>query len=142
MRKLWVLVLAAIFMNFCSVGYAIDHGMNPGNQKEALVVKNWKGEYIGSVRHVLLDSSTGNVTFIILLLEKENKEIVIPLRSFSSYDEENGTLILSVSRGILIAAPEFHLSDLKDPAFAERVYRFFGEAPAWTNGAREGEKRM
>jgi hypothetical protein len=31
---------------------------------------------------------------------------------------------------------------VKDPTFAERVYRFFGEAPPWTDGAKEGEKRM
>ncbi len=142
MRKLWAFVMAAVIISVGSVGYAADHEPKPGNQEEALVVKSWKGEYIGSVRHVLLDSSTGNVAFIILLLDKEKKEIVIPLKSFSSYDEENGTLILSVSKEILIAAPEFRLSDLQDPAFAERVYRFFGEAPAWTDGAREGEKRM
>ncbi len=142
MRRLWALVLTAIFINFGSVGYAIDRGANLGDQEKALVVRNWKGEYIGFVRHVLLDSSTGNVTFIVLSLNKEKKEIVIPLRSFSSYDQENGTLILNVSKGILIAAPEFHLSDLKDPTFAERIYRFFGEAPPWTDRVEEGEKRM
>jgi sporulation protein YlmC with PRC-barrel domain len=142
MKKLWALVVAAILISFGSIAHAIDHKANPRNQEEALVVKNWKGEYIGFVRHVLLDSSTGNVTFIILSLEKEKKEIVIPLRSFSSYNQENGTLILNVSKGILIAAPEFHLSDLKDSMFAERVYRFFGEAPPWTDRVKEGEMRM
>ncbi|HYA90610.1 MAG TPA: PRC-barrel domain-containing protein [Thermodesulfobacteriota bacterium] len=142
MKKLWALVMATILISFGSITHAIDHKANPRNQEEALVVKNWKGEYIGSVRHVLLDSSTRNVAFIVLSLEKEKKEIVIPLESFSSYDQENGILILNVSKGILIAAPGFHLSDLKDPMFAERVYRFFGEAPLWTDRAKEGEKRM
>ncbi len=142
MRELWALTIAIILAGFGSVAYAVDPRANSGNQEEALVVKNWKGEYLGSVRHVLLDSSTGNVAFIILSLDKEKKEIVIPLGSFSSYDQVNGTLVLSVSKEILIAAPEFHLSDLKDPGFADRVYRFFGEAPPWTDGAKKGEMRM
>jgi sporulation protein YlmC with PRC-barrel domain len=142
MRKLWVPVMVVILIGFGSIAYAVDDRAKSENQEEALVVKNWKGEYIGSVQHVLLDSSTGNVAFIILSLGKEKREIVIPLRSFSSYDPQNGTLVLNVSKGILIAAPEFHISDLKDPTFAERVYRFFGEAPPWTDGAKEGEKRM
>ena len=142
MRKLWVFAMAAILISISSIGYAVDFKPKPGSQEAALVVKNWKGEYIGSVRHVLLDSSTGNVAFIILLLDKGKKEVVIPLKSFSSYDEENGTLILSVSKEILIAAPEFRLSDLEDPAFAERVYRFFGQAPPWTDGAKERDMRM
>ncbi len=142
MRKLRALVMAAILISFGSIGSAGDHGGKAGSQEEALVVKNWKGEHIGSVRHVLLDSSTGDVAFIILSLGKEKKEIVIPLRSFSSYDHKNRTLILNISKGILIAAPEFHLSDLRDPTFADRVFRFFGEAPPWTERAPEEEKRM
>jgi hypothetical protein len=142
MRKLWVLVMVLVFIGFGLMAYAAEHRTKPTDQKEALVVKNWKGEYIGSVRHVLIDSSTRGIVFIILSLDKEEKEVVIPLGSFSSYDQENGILVLNVSKEILIAAPEFHLSDLKDPAFAGRVYGFFGEAPSWTDGATEGERRM
>jgi sporulation protein YlmC with PRC-barrel domain len=142
MRKPRVLVMAMIFVGFSFIPYAVDHRANSANQEGVLVVKNWKGEFIGSVQNMLIDSSTGNITFIILSLGKEKKEVVLPLKSFSSYDQESGTLVLNVSKEILIAAPEFHLSDLKDPAFPERVYRFFGEAPPWTDGAKEGEVRM
>lgn len=141
MRKLWALVTAVIFIGFASVAFAVDHGAKSAKE-EALVVKNWKGEYIGSVQHVLSNSSNGNIAFVILSLDKEKKEIVIPLRSFSSYDQENGILILNVSKEILRAAPEFDPSDLKDPTFAERVYRFFGEAPPWTDRPQEREMRM
>ncbi|MGZ3605058.1 MAG: PRC-barrel domain-containing protein [Syntrophales bacterium] len=71
MRKLWALVMAVILIGFGSVAYAVDDRAKSGNQGEAWVVKNWKGEYIGSVQHVLLDSPTGNVAFIILSLGKE-----------------------------------------------------------------------
>ena len=142
MRKLWALVMAAIFIGFASMAFAVDAGAKSSKQKEALVVKSWKGEYIGSVQHVLSNSATGITTFVILSLGKEKKEIVIPLASFSSFDEENGIFILNVSKETLKAAPEFHLSDLKDPSFAEKVYRFFGEAPPWTDKPREREMRM
>lgn len=142
MRKLWALVMTVIFISFASIAFAADHGAKSAKQEEALVVKNWKGEYIGSVQHVLSNSSTGSIIFAILSLDKEKKEIVIPLRSFSSYDQENGILILNVSKEILTAAPEFHVSDLKDPAFAEKIYRFFGEAPPWTDKPQEREMRM
>jgi hypothetical protein len=141
MRKLWALAIAVIFMGFVSIAFAVDHGAKSAKE-EALVVKNWKGEYIGSVEHVLSNSSNGNIAFVILSLDKEKKEIVIPLGSFSSFDQENGILILNVSKEILRAAPEFDPSDLKDPTFAERVYRFFGEAPSWTDKPQEREMRM
>ena len=124
------------------IGCTVDQRAQWVNQEETLVIRNWKGEYMGSTRHVLLDPSTGEVAFVILLLNKGKKEIVIPLRSFSSYDRKNATLVLGISKEILVAAPEFHPSDLEDPAFTEKVYRFFGEAPPWTDGATEGERRM
>jgi len=142
MRKLWALVMAMIFIGFASIAFAADHGAKSAKQEEVLVVKNWKGEYIGSVQHVLSNSSTGDISFAILSLDKEKKKIVIPLGSFSSFDQENGILILNVSKEILRAAPEFDPSDLKDPTFAERVYRFFGEAPPWTDKPQEREMRM
>ncbi len=136
MRKFLALATVIILLSFGSVAYA------PGNQEEGLAVKNWKGEFVGSVRHVLTDSSSGNIVFVILSLGQEGKkEIVVPVNSFSSYDYENGFLILNVSKEILAAAPEFRVSDLKDPAFVERVYRFFGLAPSWKDGTTEGERK-
>jgi len=136
MRKFLVPVTFVILLSFGAIAYAA------GDQEEGLAVKNWKGEYVGSVRHVLTDSSSGDIVFIILSLgEEAKKEIVVPVRSFSSYDYENGFLILNVSKEILAGAPEFHVSDLKDPAFVERVYRFFGVAPSWKDGTTEGEKK-
>jgi len=135
MRKFLVLATLAILLSLGTLAYAA------GDQAEGLAVKNWKGEYIGSVKHVLSDSSNGNIVFVILSLGEEGKkEIAVPVRSFSSYDYENGFLVLNVSKEILTAAPEFHVSDLKDPAFVERVYRFFGLAPSWKDGTADGER--
>ena len=54
MRRLWALVMAVILIGSGSIAYAADDRAKSGNQEEALVVKNWKGEYIGSVQHVLI----------------------------------------------------------------------------------------
>ncbi len=134
--------IGLILMISGAIGCNADPKAKWGNEGDALVVRNWKGEYIGSARHVLVDPSTGNVAFVILSLDKEKKEIVIPLRSFSSYDHEKAALVLGISKEILVAAPEFRLSDLEDPAFTDKVYRFFGQAPSWTDGAIAGKRRM
>jgi len=132
MKKFLVLTTFVILLSFGSIALVA------GDEEEGLTVKNWKGEYIGSVKHVLTDSSSENIVFVILSLGQDGKkEIVVPVSSFSSYDDENGFLVLNVSKGILAAAPEFDVSILKDPAFAEKVYRFFGLAPSWKHGATE-----
>ncbi len=134
MRKFLMLVTFAMLLSFGFSVYAVG-------EEEGLVVKNWKGEYIGSVRHVLTDSSNGNIIFVVLSLDQEKKrEIVVPVRSFSSYDFEGGFLVLNVSKEILNTAPDFDMSDLQDPAFVERVYRFFGLAPFWKEESAGGEK--
>ena len=133
MRKFLILATFVMLLSF-GITYAM------ADQEEGLAVKNWKGEFIGSVKHVLTEPSSGNIVFVVLSLGQEGmKDIAVPVKSFSSYDYENGYLVLNVSKEILAAAPEFRVSDLKDPAFVERVYRFFGLAPSWMDGT--GEER-
>ena len=52
MRKFLALAAVLIFLSFGSIAYAA------GDQEEGLAVKNWKGDYVGSVRHVLTDPSS------------------------------------------------------------------------------------
>ena len=68
--------------------------------------------------------------------------LVALLAVFSSFDQENGILILKVTESQLTSVPEFHDSDLNDPAFAERVYQFFGLAPSWSEKGKGEEKSM
>jgi len=135
MKKYLLLLTIMVIFSFAISNAATD-------QVEGLAVKNWKGEYIGTVKHVLTDSSNGNIVFVLLSLgQDETKEIAVPVKSFSSYDFENGYLVLNVSKEILHSAPEFHTSDLKDPEFVQRVYHFFGLAPFWNEGT-EGERGL
>jgi len=134
MKKLLALLTVAILISLGTVAYAAG---GTESQKETLAVKNWKGNHVGIVKYVVVNPSTGIVTFVILYLEEGKKEIAVPLAAFSSYDQENGNLILSFSEKELLSAPEFHDSDLNDPAFAEGVYRFFGLVPSWTDETEE-----
>jgi len=133
MRRWTVLLTALIFVNFGLFAYvAADHAQTE-NQQQVIVVRDSTGQYVGTITNVLADSS-GDIAFIILSVggqgEPGNKEIAIPL-VILSLDDENRTVVLNLSREVLAAAPGFEVSDLSDPAFAEKVYRFFGLIPAW-----------
>lgn len=140
MKRLLALLTVAALLSFGTVAYAAG---GTANQKETLEVKNWKGKHVGIIKYVVANVSTGNVTFLILYLDEEGKkEIAVPLAAFSPYDREDGILILNVNEKELISAPEFHDSDLNDPAFAENVYKFFGLAPPWTEETKKDGERM
>ncbi len=126
-------IMAALFVTAVHA-YAIVPGSVQSSQNKALAVQNTKGESIGTVTNALEDSS-GNILFVIVSVGKnndqENKEVVVPLGAFS-YDHDRSAFVLDISREDLAKAPEFKESDLGDPAFAQRVYRYYAEAPAWT----------
>jgi hypothetical protein len=133
MKKLLALITAVILLNFGSMAYAVDDKADSLDQQRAMVVKNSKGEYVGTISNALMDSS-GNIAFIILVLgeeEQQKKEIAVPSVAFT-YDHANKNLLLNISYETLAKAPEFNISDLSDPTFAEKVYRFYGRMPAWT----------
>jgi hypothetical protein len=126
-----VCAIAGILVSFGTVAYANDDTSGASIQEHALIVKNWKGEYIGTSHHVVMDPSTGNIIFIIVSLEQEeNKEIAVPTGLFS-IDEKQGVLVLNISKKQLDLSPSYHASDLQDPEFFEKVYRFFAIAPPW-----------
>ena len=133
---LWLLfAIAAILLNFQTVAHAADDSAGSSHQKQPLIVRDWKGEYIGTSQHVVMDSSARNIVFVIVSLEtgqnKEIKEVAVPWVLFS-IDKKNGALVLSISKKQLDSAPEYHASHLEDPEFVGRIYHFFGLAPHWT----------
>ncbi len=144
MKKLSLLITAAVLINFGLIAYVVVDKAETENQQEAIVVKNSTGEYIGTVTNLLVDSS-GNIAFIILSIGREReqgkKEIAVPLGIFSS-DHENRIVVLNVGKEALAAAPAFDVSDLTDPTFAENVYRFLGLMPAWTEEQRDGKDEL
>jgi hypothetical protein len=139
MKKLFAVVTAVVLMTAISSLYALADQANPENRQETIVINNSKGEYVGTLTNVLVDSA-GNIGFIVLSIDKEGglgeKEIAVPLDTFS-YDRQKKLLLLDISMEKLSTAPEFKTSDLNDPDFPERIYRFFGLMPFWTT---EGEE--
>lgn len=140
---LWVLfATAVILMNLGTMAYASDDTIGSSQLEHSLVVRNWKGEYIGTSHHVVLDPSARKIVFVIVSLEKkenaEIKEIAVPWNLFS-IDRENGVLVLSISRKQLDSAPEYHASDLDDPEFVGRIYHFFALAPPWAEETPKGK---
>ncbi len=142
---LWLLsATAAILLNFQTIAYAADDSAGGSHQERSLVVRNWKGDYLGTSSHVVLDPSAGMIAFVIVALEtgqnKGIKEIAVPWGLFS-VDKENGVLVLNISKKELESAPEYHVSDLADPEFVGRIYRFFALGPPRTKKSPQ-EKRM
>ncbi len=133
MRRRIVFIMALIFISFGSLAFAPVNKADTENQQKVILVKDSMGQYVGTVTNLLEDSS-GNIAFIILSMSGEegqgNKEVAIPL-GILSYDDENETIVLNLSKEKLAAAPGFDVSDLGDSSFAEKAYRFFGLMPAW-----------
>lgn len=140
---LWSLcAITAILMGFEIMAYAGNGKTGEGTQGKSLTVKNWKGEHLGTSSHIILDPSTGNIIFIIISLnQKENKEIAVPAGLFS-VDMEHGHLILNVSKKKLNSSPAYQSSDLQDPEFVDKVYRFFAIAPPWTEDTQKKDNEQ
>ncbi len=135
--------IAAILLCFQTMAYAADDSAGSSDREKSLIVRNWKGEYIGTSHHVVMDPSAGDIVFVIVSLEtgqsKQIKEIAVPWVLFS-IDKENGVLVLNISKKQLDSAPEYHDSNLEDPDFVGRIYHFFGLAPSWTEETPQGER--
>jgi hypothetical protein len=133
---LWLLfAIAAIFLSFQTMAYAADDSARSSHPEQSLIVRNWKSEYIGTSRYVVMDPAAGEIVFVIVSLEtgqnKEIKEIAVPWALFS-IDMEKGGLVLNISKKQLDSAPEYQASNLEDPEFVGRTYRFFALTPPWT----------
>ncbi len=134
MKKFFMTFLAAaLFLGLASASDAVKDRAGLGKQNEALVVKNVKGENIGTIRGALEDP-LGNIAFVIVTLKDEKngkKEVVVPVNAFSQ-GMENGSFVLDLSNDVLASAPEFNASNLNDPAYAEKIYQFYGQTPPWS----------
>ncbi len=132
MKKLPMLI-AIVVLSVVLISYAMPATAETDDQQAGIAVKNVNGRYVGTVSNALVDSS-GKILFIIVSLGEEmgqgKKDVVIPADTFS-YDSESKDLVVNLSQEQLALAPEFNISDLGDPTFADRINQFYGQAPAW-----------
>ncbi len=132
MRKLTSMEIAMVVVGFCSMAYAFDPKAEGWDQEQVLAVKNPEGEYLGSVKDLLLSFSGTIAFFIISAGENGEKDVVVPVGIFS-YDMEKEVLILNISRERLRAAPEFNVKG---------IYEFFGVVPPWTEETPQDSGKM
>ncbi len=118
-----------------------DNGAGLFIQQQGMVIKNWKGKHMGIAKHIVQDSSTGQIALIILSLGEEGKKEVAVPANFFSVDKRGEFLVLNIGKEELDRAPAYHDSDLRDPEFVKEVYRFFAMPNPWTEENLEEIKR-
>ncbi len=104
-------------------------------------VEDPQGTYLGRVTDFVVDSN-GHVEFATLLegyLEfGDSRHVAIPFSAFS-LGPGRDYFVLNITRERLASAPTFNeTKDLSNRAFAENVYRYFGQQPYWTEGGHTG----
>ena len=90
-------------------------------------VKNLRGEKLGEIGDLVIDSQ-GRIPFV--LLSHGGKTIVIP---FGSLSIAGNYFVLDASDEKLASAPAVdEKEDSIGQAKAAEIYRYFGQAPYWT----------
>jgi PRC-barrel domain len=96
-----------------------------------------QGAYLGTISDFVADSN-GRIEFAIVQVgfpevSGESKLVAVPFSALSRPEGKN--YVLNTTREKLVSAPRFNENkDLSNHKFAERVYRYFGLQPEWTEG--------
>jgi len=95
-----------------------------------------RGEYLGRISDFVMDSH-GKLAFAVVspggFLRIREKDVAVPYDSFP-YDRQKGRFVLDVTPDRLNRAPMFSRQDLYSEKWSKDVYRYFGQAPYWTEG--------
>ena len=153
MKKMMMLFVAMAFIAFVSISgniYAADDAkpMDKAAKSAAPMdktqdfshwigkdVKNAAGEDLGDVKDFVRDDN-GRISLVVLshggFMGIGEKKVAVPFSAFS-YDQNADHLVLDATKDQLANAPKF-ADDKKiaDRAYAEEVYRHFGQRPYWT----------
>ncbi len=101
--------------------------VNPEDLASAIEVKNRQGEKIGEIGDLIIDAQ-GRVPFVIL--SHGGKTLILP---YGALTVEKNYFVLDASEEKLASAPRVgEKEDSIDPAKAAEIYRYFGQAPYWT----------
>jgi sporulation protein YlmC with PRC-barrel domain len=96
-------------------------------------VETPKGEAVGMVSDLIINSSDGHVALVALSDVKGRGDSLVAVPSNCLTRTGKATFALSMSDKELASAPSFNPSaDLNSRAYAAQVYRFFGIQPYWT----------
>jgi|GEM_PF-1529375 len=108
-------------------------------------VKNSQGEDLGEIKDFVRDDN-GEISLVIVshggFIGMGEKDAAVPYTAFS-FNESEDHAVLDVTKDQLANAPEIGADEnLTDRAFAEEVYRHFGERPYWTEKGGAADQDM
>jgi PRC-barrel domain len=90
-------------------------------------VKNLQGERLGEIGDLVIDSQ-GRIPFV--MLSHGGKTVLIP---YSALSIERNYFVLDANEEKLASAPAVgEKEESIDQAKAAEIYRYFGQAPYWT----------
>jgi sporulation protein YlmC with PRC-barrel domain len=96
-------------------------------------VQTSEGMDVARVHDFVIDSSDGHIAFLVLsdVPGRADAYIAVPFSALSRRGEN--VFVLNTTEAKLASAPIFNKDqDLSNLRFAENVYRYFGQAPYWT----------
>jgi len=100
-------------------------------------VRNLKGEDLGKIEEIMLETSTGTVSYAVLsfggFLGMGDKLFAVPWRALSLNADEEG-FVLDVEKDRLEEAPGFDKDDwpdFADPAWGLGIHEYYGVRPYW-----------
>ncbi len=105
-------------------------------------IKDQQGVKVGKIRDMLVDpQESGRIIFAVVdpsrsLEFGHDRFIAVPFTALSRSATEH-YYVLNLTRDKLRKAPSFdedHWPNLADRSWSEDVYRFYGQAPYWTEG--------
>jgi sporulation protein YlmC with PRC-barrel domain len=107
-------------------------------------VHNGNGQPIGRIEDLMVDLESGRALYAIVsaggFLGVAHRLITVPPGAFTSHD---GKWRLNTDKKILMQAPQYFdaedkQAEMESPAFASRVYKYFGQRTWWETGAAGG----
>ena len=100
-------------------------------------VRNSAGEDLGKVNEIMIDISSGRVSYAVLsfggFLGMGDKLFALPW-SVLTVDEDNKCFILHIDKKILEKAPGFDKDrwpDMADHTWGTAIYSYYGTKPYW-----------
>ena len=102
------------------------------------IVKNHKGEIIGSIREIMVNLDEGKFVYAVLSLEGldglSDRYLAIPWSNIT-IDQENKCCIVNMSREHLETSPGFdkdHWPQANNVAYLTKVFDYHKVSPFWT----------
>ena len=113
----------------------VTPGAHEVNRLLWIEVQNPRGEHLGRISDLVIDSNGQVLLAVILsgsLEEGDSKLVAVPFSSLS-LEPSGRHWVLNTTREKLAAAPSFKSENLPKGKLTEDVYRYFGLEPSWTD---------